>query len=172
MISNYDYSATGDRIFDVSIKNSKIHYIEQENGILDAYNTNFTNGLRIYNSDVEFYKVDVFDFNQFSNPFLLSNSTLTAVSSIFNRGINSFSSKINVTYSVILDEITGNGGVSEVYAPFNWWGDNNGPKIRYAITSADYWVIMLFENNNSPIPVGTTDPFVVSFGPLHFSIIC
>ena len=162
LISNYDYSATGDRIFDVSIKNSKIHYIEQENGILDAYNTNFTNGLRIYNSDVEFYKVDVFDFNQFSNPFLLSNSTLTAVSSIFNRGINSFSSKINVTYSVILDEITGNGGVSEVYAPFNWWGDNNGPKIRYAITSADYWVIMLFENNNSPIPVGTTDPFVVS----------
>ena len=43
--------------------------------------------------------------------------------------------------------VAGNGeviGVSEVYAPFNWWGDNNGPKIRYAITSADYWVIMLF----------------------------
>ncbi|WP_407413341.1 Ig-like domain repeat protein [Methanobrevibacter sp.] len=162
LISNYDYSATGDRIFNVGIKNSKIHYIEQENGILYADNTNFTNGLRIHNSDVEFNRVDVFDFNQFSNPFLLSNSTLTAVSSIFNRGINSFSSKINVTYSVILDEITGNGGISEVYAPFNWWGDNNGPKIRYAITSADYWIIMLFENNNSPIPVGTTDPFVVS----------
>lgn len=162
LISNYAYSATGDRVFNVSINNSKIHHVEQENGILEAYNTNFTNGLRIYNSDVEFNKVDIFDFNQFSNPFLLSNSTLTAVSSIFNRGINSFSSKINVTYSVILDEITGNGGISEVYAPFNWWGDNNGPKIRYAITSADYWIIMLFENKNSPIPVGTTDPFVVS----------
>ncbi len=162
LISNYNYDISEDRIFNVIVKDSKIHNIEQQNGILDADNVNFTNGLRIYNSDVDFNKVAVFDFNQYSNPFFLSNSTLTAVSSIFNRGINSFSSKINVTYSVILDEITGNGGVSEVYAPFNWWGDNNGPKIRYAITSADYWIIMLFENKNSPIPVGTTDPFVVS----------
>ncbi len=161
LMSNDDYDSKGPA-FNVSIENSKIHHMEQLNGVLKASNVNFTNGLKIHDSDVNFNRVIVFDPDRFSNPFFIYNSTLIAKSSIFYRGINSFSSKINVTYSVILDEITGNGGVSEVYAPFNWWGSNTGPKIKYAITSADYWIVMTFENKNSPIPVGTTDPFTVS----------
>lgn len=161
LVSNNNYDSKFSN-FNTSIINSKIYNLEQQNGNLNIVKSNITGVLRVYDSAINFDGVYCINNDVFSNPFLISNSTLIAVSSIFNRGINSFSSKINVTYSIILDEISGNGGVSEVYAPFNWWGDNNGPKIKYAKTSADNWIIMTFENKNSPIPIGTNDPFTVS----------
>lgn len=160
LISNYDYGGRLKNNIVVNVENSRISYLQQENGILNSFNSTFSE-LRVYNSYVTFNRVITLS-GRFSNSFLLSNSTLNAVSSVFNDGINSFSSKINVTYSVILGTVSGNGGISEVYAPLNWWGDNHGPKIQYAKTSAENWIVMTFENKNFPIPVGTEDPFTVS----------
>ena len=160
LISNYDYDDGLNNEIKVNVENSNINYLQQENGILNSFNSTFSE-LRVYNSNVTFNRIITLS-GKFSNSFLISNSTLNAVSSIFYDGINSFSSKINVTYSVILGTVSGNGGISEVYAPLNWWGDNHGPKIQYAKTSAENWIVMTFENKNSPIPVGTTDPFTVS----------
>ena len=160
LLSNYDYDSGKNYGININVENSIINNLQQENGILTSFNSTFGE-LRIHNSNVTFNRVTTLS-GRFSNSFLLSNSTLNAVSSIFNDGINSFSSKVNVTYSIILGTVSGNGGVSEVYAPLNWWGDNHGPNIQYAKTSADNWIVMTFENKNSPIPVGTADPFTVS----------
>ncbi len=77
------------------------------------------------------------------NSFYASNITIK--SSYFDSRIYANTCNLNMTYSVMLGEISGNGKFStNVSANYNWWGVNKGPAIRYAKNDSKYWVVMTF----------------------------
>lgn len=91
-------------------------------------------------------------------------SNLTVISSYFNKNISVIGSNVNISYSTILGYIFSETD-SSVNASFNWWGKNSGPTV-YSLglsnCTADYWVVMTFTCDESPIPVGTNSKFTAS----------
>ena len=156
---NYNISAI--------IINSKIRTAVFENTTADIKNCEFLENAVFKYSNVNLNNVTV-KGSQYSLSYSLSSfgSNITAISSVFNNGINAPDSKLNITYSIILGEIVGGGFGTEVYAPYNWWGDNKGPKTQYVRLNAANWVLMLFEASQSPIEVSTNATFTVSLNKI------
>ena len=147
------------RGIDVNISNSNLGKVTCENGNLIIKNSNLNGAISSENAIVTLEKV----YSTYASYGSLFKSNITIISSFFNSGINTGDSNINMTYSVMLGKISGNGKFStNVSANYNWWGINKGPSIEYANSDAKYWVVMTFECDESPIQVGTNAMFRVS----------
>ncbi len=144
---------------DVNISNSSIGGLNCENGNLTVKDSNLNGRIASENAVVNLENV----YSTYTSYGSLFKSDVTIISSFFNSGINVANSNVNMTYSVMLGKISGNGKFStNVSANYNWWGVNKGPAIEYANSDAKYWVVMTFECEESPIQVGTNAMFNVS----------
>lgn len=173
---------------DLNIINSHVGYL-QSNPSYDEYNyvpgfvyinnSVFTNfkleniTSRVFNSRVNgeavLKGVDVFIDNgifvQSSSLSVLSisDSNFTAMHSIFNYRISSSYSDLNITYSAILDTISGGGKSGYLFAPYNWWGSNSGPSFEYFRNyHVGNWAVATFETDDGNLSVGTNSKFITS----------
>lgn len=89
----------------------------------------------------------------------ISNTSLHAVSCIFQVGIHIYESFTNITYSAILSYFSLRN--SQVHAPYNWWGTNKG-YAQYSNYRPDNWIVMTFNCEEDPISVGTNSKFITS----------
>jgi len=96
--------------------------------------------------------------DSFYGSLKVEDSNVLAYGSIFNNVLanNAF---LNVSHSVILGSVNGNGKGSLNY---NWWGNNKGPNIFQGSFDAKYWVVMTFTSKETPIVVGSNTDFIVS----------
>lgn len=84
-------------------------------------NTTADAGFRAENSVVNISDV-YFRTSGYSGLLFLFNSDATIKSSYFDSSINIANSNLNITYSVVLGEIYGNGAyANNVSANYNWW---------------------------------------------------
>ena len=146
------------------IEDSKLAGLLISHSDITIKNTTFKSGnsyitYSFSNSNVSLDKAS-FYYNGYGG-LIIANSNFTAISSLFNNYVSTSNSNINITYSVILGPISGSYGYT-IYAPYNWWGTNKGPNIRYAKYSADYWIVMTFTCDENPISVGTNSKFNIN----------
>ena len=143
----------------MTVINSKVGQLACNNGTLVVKNTTADVGFRAENSVVNISDV-YFRTSGYSGLSSLFNSDATIKSSYFDSSINIANSNLNITYSVVLGEIYGNGAyANNVSANYNWWGVNKGPSLKYVKSDTKYWVVMTFECDESPIKVGTNAEF-------------
>lgn len=143
----------------MTVINSKVGQLACNNGTLVVKNTTADAGFRAENSVVNISDV-YFRTSGYSGLSSLFNSDATIKSSYFDSSINIANSNLNITYSVVLGEIYGNGAyANNVSANYNWWGVNKGPSLKYVKSDTKYWVVMTFECDESPIKVGTNAEF-------------
>ena len=145
----------------VSIINSNLGSVTCENGNITLKNSNLNGGLglgdAVANIEGVYSRLTSASFNSFHD------SNVTIISSFFDSIMFVNTCNLNMTYSVMLGKISGNGIWStNVSANYNWWGMNKGPAIEYANADAKYWIVMNFECGESPIQVGTDAEFKVS----------
>ena len=164
--SSKDYDENSKHTLSMVADNSVLQTVEFNDGIAKIYNSQINNRLRVYDSQAFLNKVQISSGSPYERAVSSFNSNLSVISSTINHGINAPDSKLNITYSIILGGILGNGGISEVYAPLNWWGSNNGPQISYAKVNATNWVVMVFDADESPISVGTNAKFTASLNKI------
>ncbi|WP_365906963.1 Ig-like domain repeat protein [uncultured Methanobrevibacter sp.] len=160
--SNPDFDADVFESITMIVINSQVGALKCSNGTFIVNNTISSDGFRAENSVVNMTGV-YFRTSGYSGISSIFNSNATIKSSYFDNSINMGSSNLNITYSVILGEIYGNGiYAANVSANYNWWGINKGPFIRYVKSDAKYWIVMTFECDESPISVGTDAEFRVT----------
>lgn len=157
--SNPDYDYDNFKSINMTIINSQIGALQCDNGTFTIKNSNFSEGIEARFSIVDIENVySKHSSSNIYNSFYASNITIK--SSYFDSSIYVNTCNLNMTYSVMLGEISGNGKFStNVSANYNWWGVNNGPTIRYAKNDSKYWVVMTFECKESPINIGTNAEF-------------
>ncbi len=94
-------------------------------------------------------------FSKYHNEYGLNwyldfgDSNITATSTVFNDNIKIGKGNVNIAYSTILGTVT--LGYEGFYTlNYNWWGDNNGPKLskenEFSKTYANLWIIMTLNN--------------------------
>lgn len=157
--SNPDYDYDNFKSINMTIINSQIGALQCDNGTFAIKNSNFSEGIEARFSIVDIENVySKHSSSNIYNSFYASNITIK--SSYFDSSIYANTCNLNMTYSVMLGEISGNGKFStNVSANYNWWGVNKGPAIRYAKNDSKYWVVMTFECKESPINIGTNAEF-------------
>ena len=157
--SNPDYDYDNFKSINMTIINSQIGALQCDNGTFAIKNSNFSEGIEARFSIVDIENVySRHSSSNIYNSFYASNITIK--SSYFDSSIYANTCNLNMTYSVMLGEISGNGKFStNVSANYNWWGVNKGPAIRYAKNDSKYWVVMTFECKESPINIGTNAEF-------------
>lgn len=157
--SNPDYDYDNFKSINMTIINSQIGALQCGNGTFAIKNSNFSEGIEARFSIVDIENVySKHSSSNIYNSFYASNITIK--SSYFDSSIYANACNLNMTYSVMLGEISGNGKFStNVSANYNWWGVNKGPAIRYAKNDSKYWVVMTFECKESPINIGTNAEF-------------
>ena len=157
--SNPDYDYDNFKSINMTIINSQIGALQCDNGTFAIKNSNFSEGIEARFSIVDIENVySKHSSSNIYNSFYASNITIK--SSYFDSRIYANTCNLNMTYSVMLGEISGNGKFStNVSANYNWWGVNKGPAIRYAKNDSKYWVVMTFECKESPINIGTNAEF-------------
>lgn len=157
--SNPDYDYDNFKSINMAIINSQIGALQCDNGTFAIKNSNFSEGIEARFSIVDIENVySKHSSSNIYNSFYASNITIK--SSYFDSSIYANACNLNMTYSVMLGEISGNGKFStNVSANYNWWGVNKGPAIRYAKNDSKYWVVMTFECKESPINIGTNAEF-------------
>ena len=93
----------------------------------------------------------------------ISESNLTAIHSIFQYTISCSFTDLNITYSSILGPIYGGGKIGFLFAPYNWWGSNNGPSFEYFRNYyTEYWAVATFETEDGNQSVGTNSKFITA----------
>ena len=150
-ISNRSYDMDIESIIDksriMSLRVSNNTLLVVNNSIVDPCEDElwYTNAIIINSTFFNDHENYQFSFRAF-------HSNVTIRSSAFNRILWFEYSNASITYSTILDRIFAMVD-SNVYADYNWWGDNRGPRVEsvfYAKSTAKYWIVMAFycEDNN------------------------
>ena len=145
-ISNRSYD------FDIRsvIDRSQVMSLRVSNNILLIVNNSFIDP----NHDELWYTNAIIRNSTFINnhedgqfSFRAFHSNVTIKSSAFNKILRFEYSNASITYSTVLDRILSIVD-SNVYANYNWWGDNRGPRVgsnQYSKIDANYWIVMAFE---------------------------
>ena len=161
--SNTQYDESNYKKASILIQNSTLSTIEFENASCKIFNSNIN--AKAYFKNMSVY-VNESIFRSDSSWTLLSvfNSNFTAQYCVFKPYISTDHSNLNITYSIILDTISGSGRTGYLYAPHNWWGINNGPSFTYFNNnSISDWAIITFEVEDNNLSVGTNSKFITSF---------
>ena len=147
----------------ILIQNSTLSTIEFENASCKIFNSKIV--AKTYFKNMIVY-ANASEFRADSSWTLISifYSNFTAKHCVFNPYISTDHSNINITYSIILDTISGSGITGYLYAPHNWWGINNGPSFMYFNNnSISDWAILTFGAEDNNLSVGTDSKFVAAF---------
>lgn len=163
LFSNYDYDEFNYMGSVINIQNSILNTLELQNASCTIKNSQFNQRSSLKNVNLV---IDASKFLASSGFTILSvfYSNMTATNSIFEQYISAGHSNINITYSAILDGLTGDGKKGYLYAPYNWWGINSGPSFSYFNNnSADIWAVATFDVVDGNLSVGTKSMFVTSF---------
>ncbi len=166
LYSNLSYDDSDVHELKVNIDNSTFNSIHLNTTAAEISNSTFLQNTRFYSSKINVNSSRFTYKDHYLSTLSSFESNLTVKSSLISGGINCPNSIINITYSVIIDGISGNGLTTHVYAPYNWWGSNKGPEIEYANKTVDNWIVMQFEADESPISVGTDAKFTVSLNKI------
>lgn len=146
----------------VLINNSVFSEIEIENTTCNLFNSRVNGRGSFKGSDAI---VDNTKFISTTSLTILSifDSNFTATHSVFDYSISTGYSDINITYSVILSYINGGGKSGYLYAPYNWWGSNEGPSFNYFRNYyVKYWAVATFDSEDGNLSVGTNSKFIAS----------
>ena len=161
--SNYQYDESNFKNAVILLQNSKFGVVEIENATCTINNSNFNSRTSFKNMDVS---IDKSKFAKSSSLLLLSifDTNLTATHTIFESYISCGRTNFNITYSAILDGMSGSGKTGSLYAPYNWWGINSGPSFSYFKNNTiSCWAITTFEAEDNDLSVGTQSKFIASF---------
>ena len=158
--SNGQFDEDSFRGSKISIANSTISDLDVEGAAVDIFNSRFSGRNRFSNANVT---ISESSFAKDISILPVFDSNFTAIHSIFEVYISSGSSNLNITYSAILASISGGGLLGSLYAPYNWWGSNEGPEISYFKNyNTSLWAVASFEYPADEIPVNPPEEFTVS----------
>ena len=144
---------------DIQISNSTVSDLDIDDAKVKLTNSKVGGRFMLKNTDAYISESTV--GSDFSLLFV-SYSNFTAIHSIFDRDISSSYSDLNITYSTILGDVSGSGKNGFLYAPYNWWGSNNGPSISYFKNyNVSWWAILEFKYLTDDIPVSPDGVFTV-----------
>lgn len=146
----------------ILIQNSTLAQVSLENSTCRISDSSFGGRFTLKGMDVNI-KNTLFASISSYNILSVSDSNFTAVHSTFGVLISSSRSAINITYSAILNSVSGSGISGYLYAPYNWWGINSGPVFQYFKNNyVKYWAVAAFEVEDSNLSVGTHSKFISS----------
>ena len=155
--SNNQYDENLFSIADILISNSTVSDLDIDDAKVKLTNSKVSGRFILKNADIDILESTI--DSDFSLLFV-SYSNFTAIHSIFNRDISSSYSDLNITYSAILGSISGSGKNGFLYAPYNWWGSNNGPSISYFKNyNVSWWAVLNFTYPEQDIPVSPDGMF-------------
>lgn len=162
LVSNKDYDEDNYQSGTISIKNSNIYNVFLQDIDCNMSDSNFTGQVTLMYVNAYIGGCG-FNPDLSMNQLSVSDSNVTIIHSIFTSHISSSYSNLNITYSAILNKISGNGNPGYLYAPYNWWGINSGPLYEYFKNNyIKYWAILEFEIEDGNNSVGTDSKFVAS----------
>ncbi|OPY24930.1 MAG: Copper resistance protein CopC [Methanobacterium sp. PtaU1.Bin097] len=117
---------------------------------LTVLNSSFENAaLAITNSTFYMYNSSL---SSSSVNFYSSNATIIG-SSFGSYLFLYYNSTLNISYSVLRGIYAYDNSTAQ--ASYNWWGSNKKPDFYSPNILVDYWIIMTFTSNQSPIPSKT-----------------
>ncbi len=163
LVSNAQYDEANYKNGFILIQNSTLNTIELENASCRILSSSITS--RAYFKNMAVFAADsVFRADSSWTVMSVFYSNFTAKSCLFKPYVSADHSNLNITYSVILDTISGSGRTGSLYAPHNWWGINTGPTfIYFNNNSVDDWAVLTFEAEDNNLSVGTHSKFMTSF---------
>lgn len=161
--SDNAYDEAGYEAGYILIQNSSIGVIEIENASCKISGSKVNGRFSFRNVNASVDGSNFTSSSSYINPLSVYDSNFTAVHSIFASSISSGHSRLNITYSAILQPIIGGGKQDYLYAPYNWWGVNSGPVLNYVVNrDIKNWAVVTFEVEDGNLSVGTHSKFITS----------
>lgn len=161
--SNTNYDEFNYKKAFILIENSTLATIEFENASSTILDSNIN--ARAYFKNMSVYvSGTVFRADSSWTVMSVFYTDFTAKNCVFKPYVSADHSNLNITYSIILDTISGSGRSGYLYAPHNWWAKNAGPSYTYFNNnSISDWAVLTFEAEDNNLSVGTDSRFIASF---------